>query len=114
MTRVPVKWVAAGILVVALVLAGVVSFYASSSPDGLNRVAEDNGFSDTRKTHGADDSPLAGYSTSDVDSSRLSGGLAGVVGVLVVLVLAGGLTFVVRRRPTAADTQPAGDRETVT
>ena len=32
------------------------------------------------------------------DDERLSGGLAGVVGVLLVLVLAGGITYVVRRR----------------
>ena len=28
---------------VAVVLAAVVSFYASSAPDGLNKVAEDHG-----------------------------------------------------------------------
>jgi hypothetical protein len=33
-----------------------------------------------------------------VGSERLSGGLAGVVGVAVTLVLAGGLTLLVRRR----------------
>jgi cobalt/nickel transport protein len=41
------KWVALGILVVALLLAGVVSYYASSEPDGLNRVAQDTGISRT-------------------------------------------------------------------
>ena len=88
--------VAAGILV-ALVLAGVASYYASSSPDGLNRVAEDQGFSRTERSHAAEGSPLAGYDTEGVRDRRLSGGLAGVAGSLVVLVLAGGLTLVVRR-----------------
>lgn len=92
------KWVALGVLAVALVLAGVVSYYASSSPDGLNRVAADKGFSNTEKDHVSSDSPLAGYSSKGIGNDRLSGGLAGVTGVLVVLVLAGGLTFVVRRR----------------
>jgi hypothetical protein len=109
---VPVRWIAAGILAVALVLAGIVSYYASSSPDGLNRVAQDKGFSDTAKAPGAGESPLSGYTSSGVDNSRLSGGLAGVVGVLVVLTLAGGLTYVVRRRPRPdADPEP-GDRQT--
>lgn len=99
--RVPLKWVAAAILAVALVLAGIVSHYASSSPDGLNRVAQDKGFSDTQKTPGTKNSPLAGYSGPGIDNDRLSGGLAGVAGVLVVLLLAGGLTFVVRRRTDA-------------
>ena len=90
-------------LLVALVLAGVVSYYASSSPDGLNRVAADKGFSSTEKKHAGEDSPLAGYSTKGVSDQRLSGGVAGVVGCLVVLVLAGGLALVVRRRGSAVD-----------
>ncbi|HEX6514232.1 MAG TPA: PDGLE domain-containing protein, partial [Nocardioidaceae bacterium] len=36
---------------VALLLAGVVSYYASGSPDGLNRVAQDNGFAHTARRH---------------------------------------------------------------
>lgn len=96
--RVATKWVALGLLAVTLVLAGFVSYYASNSPDGLNRVALDNGFSNTQQEHASADSPLAGYSSAGVDNQRVSGGLAGVAGVLVVLVLAGGLTFVVRRR----------------
>ena len=43
----------AGILVVALLLAGVVSFYAASSPDGLTKVSLDKGFADTEEDHGA-------------------------------------------------------------
>ena len=37
--------------IVSLFLAGVVSFYASSSPDGLEKVAQDVGFIDTAKDH---------------------------------------------------------------
>jgi cobalt/nickel transport protein len=95
------KWVALGTLLVALLLAGVISFYASGDPDGLNRVAIDKGFSDTESDHGAADGPFAGYGTSWIDNERLSGGLAGVVGVVVVLALTGGLARVVRRRDTA-------------
>lgn len=85
-------------LAVALLLAGVVSFYASSSPDGLNRVAEDQGISAAEKKHGAEDGPLAGYETNGVADGRLSGGLAGVIGSLVVLTIAGGVAYGVRRR----------------
>jgi hypothetical protein len=90
--------VLAALLLVALVLAGGVSFYASSSPDGLERVAEDHGFIETADEHAAADSPLADYQASGVEDSRLSTGAAGVAGALVVLVLAGGLTFALRRR----------------
>jgi hypothetical protein len=104
------KWVLAGVVVVALLLAGVVSYYASSDPDGLTKVSQDKGFADTETEHGAKDSPLAGYSTKGVDNDRLAGGLAGVVGVVVVLVLGGGLAYAVRRRkPAAPRPAPPGD-----
>lgn len=82
-------------ILVALLLAGVVSHYASSEPDGLNRVAADQGFAEEES---ARDAPLAGYSARGIEDDRVAGGLAGVIGVVVVLGLAGGLTFVLRRR----------------
>jgi hypothetical protein len=92
------RTVAVAMLVVALLLAGVMSFYASSRPDGLSHVAEDKGFARTEETHPGADGPLAGYDAAGVDDARLSGGLAGVTGVVVVLLLAGSLTLVLRRR----------------
>ena len=92
---------------VALLLAGVVSFYASADPDGLNRVAEDQGISGTEAESPAADGPLAGYETDGVDDRRLSGGVAGAVGTLLVLVVAGGLTLVIRRRESS---DPHDDR----
>ena len=89
---------AVGVLM-ALLLAGVASFYASSSPDGLEYVAEKTGFLDTADEHAGQDGPMADYSAKGVEDERLSGGIAGVVGSLVVLALAGGLAFAVRRRP---------------
>ena len=99
---VPFRWVAAGIVVVAMLLAGVVSYYASANPDGLEYVAGKAGFLDSASEHGTADGPMADYSTKGVDNPRLAGGLAGVVGTVVVLVLAGGLTLLVRRRPSAS------------
>lgn len=85
-------------LLVALLLAGVVSYYASSHPDGLNYVAGKVGFLSTERRHATDGSPFAGYSTRGVGNARLSGGLAGVVGVLVVGLVGGGLAWLLRRR----------------
>jgi hypothetical protein len=93
------------VLAVCVVLAGIVSFYASSHPDGLNKVATDKGLASNEKRSATADSPLAGYSTKDVDDERLSGGLAGVIGVGTVLVIAGGVAFVVRRRGSADEPQ---------
>ena len=85
-------------LVVALLIAGVASWYASASPDGLEWAAEQAGFLGTAQDSAVADSPLADYSVRGVEDGRLSGGLAGVIGVVVTLVLAGGLTLVLRRR----------------
>jgi cobalt/nickel transport system permease protein/cobalt/nickel transport protein len=90
-------FVLAGLLV-ALLLAGGASYYASSHPDGLEYVAEQTGFLDSADEHAAADGPLADYRTEGVDDARVSGGLAGVLGVLVTLALAGGIAFAVRRR----------------
>ena len=94
-------------LLLALLIAGVGSYYASSSPDGLEKSAEEEGFGHTAEDSAVADSPLADYAVSGVDDGRLSGGLAGVVGVAVTLALAGGLALVLRRRtghaPDAGD-----------
>ncbi len=84
-------------LLLALLLAGVASYYAASAPDGLNRVAQDQGFASTEETYN-DVTPFAGYETEGVGHDRLSGGLAGVAGCLVVLLVAGGLTRALRTR----------------
>jgi hypothetical protein len=96
-------FLAAGLLA-ALVLAGVVSFYASNSPDGLMKVAGDKGFLGSAEPHHADGSPLAGYGTKGVDDARLSGGVAGVAGVGLTLLIGGGLFLAIRRKGTAANT----------
>lgn len=87
-------------LLVALVLAGGVSYYASSSPDGLNKVAADKGLDKGQKDHALNDSPLSGYGTKGVDNERLSGGLAGLAGVALTFIIGGGLVLAVRRRNT--------------
>jgi len=88
-------------LVTSLVLAGFVSFYASSSPDGLEKVAADQGIDKKTEEHAAADSPLADYGVKDVDDARLSGGLAGVIGVGVTVVAGSAVFWAVRRRRTS-------------
>jgi hypothetical protein len=72
-----------GGLLVAIGLATLVSGFASSSPDGLNKVAEDHGFAASAKEHLFENGPLAGYAVKGVNSDRLSTALAGLIGVLV-------------------------------
>ena len=89
-------------LLAVLLVAGVGSFYASSHPDGLEYVAQKTGFGDTSKESPAAKSPLADYSTKGVEGDRVSGGVAGVAGSLLVLVMAGGLFWMLRRREPEA------------
>lgn len=73
----------AGGLLVAIGLAMLVSGFASGSPDGLNKVAEDHGFAANAKEHLFENGPLAGYAVKGVNGDRLSTGISGLIGVLV-------------------------------
>ncbi|MEV6862647.1 energy-coupling factor ABC transporter permease [Streptosporangium subroseum] len=92
-SRRPGWFLPAGLAVVAL-LAGLVSFYASSSPDGLERVAQDKGFSGQATDHSLAEQPLADYG----DAGGIPVGVAGLIGAGVTLAAGGGLFFAVRRR----------------
>lgn len=98
-------------VVVALLVAGVLSFYASKSPDGLEHVAETKGFSQTETQHHAANGPLAHYEARGVTSPHVSKALAGVIGVGVTGLLMGGLVLVLRRRGSASatDVTPADE-----
>ena len=104
---------AVGAVVAALLLAAFVSPFASSQPDGLNKVAIDKGFDHTAKHSAVADGPLAGYAVKNVDNESVSKGLSGVAGVAVTLLVAGalfgGIGFVVRRRMNAPSaSRPVG------
>ncbi|GGW59158.1 hypothetical protein GCM10010320_44990 [Streptomyces caelestis] len=98
-------------LVASLVLAGFVSFYASADPDGLEKVATDHGIDKQAEEHAVADSPLADYGVKDVDDARLSGGLAGVIGVGVTVVAGSAVFWAVRRR-RSDDTSPSDTTDT--
>lgn len=98
-----------GFAAVTLVIAGVVSYFASSSPDGLDsatrkgcEVVETGGSEELSGSciaqqatdHPLSTSPLADYSLSGNDAT---GGLAGIIGVLVTLAVAGGAFWLIAR-----------------
>jgi hypothetical protein len=93
-----------GGLIVAMLLAGVVSFYASSKPDGLEKVAEDKGFLETARDHDLSEGPLADYGVKGVENPRASVGLAGVIGVTITFAIGTGVFLVLRRRRRSPDT----------
>ena len=96
-----------GGLLVAIGLALVVSGFASSSPDGLEKVATDKGFLETARDHPLADGPLADYAVKGVDNQRLSAGLSGLIGVLVTFGLGLALFALVRAlRSRGQDSDP--------
>lgn len=80
----------------ALALAFFVSPFASSSPDGLERVAIDQGFEGQATEHAMASGPLADYSVAGVHQTWLSTGLSGVIGVVLCFALAGALVLAIR------------------
>jgi hypothetical protein len=95
-------------LVVSLLLAGVVSYYASSAPDGLEKVAGEIGFGESAQDSAVSGSPLSDYGVSAVSDERLSVGLAGVIGVVLTAVVAFGLFHLLARRNRTAPRPGAG------
>jgi cobalt/nickel transport protein len=84
--------------IASLFLAGVVSFYASSHPDGLEKVAGDIGFLETAKDHSNSDGVLADYGVKGMDNPRLSTGAAGVIGVIATGAISTGFFLLIRRK----------------
>jgi cobalt/nickel transport system permease protein len=97
-------------VLVAVLLAAFASPFASSQPDGLNKVAIDKGFDSTAKDSAVDDSPLAGYAVRNVDNEKVSKGLSGIVGVAITLgvagLLFGGMWVLARHRSPSTSPAP--------
>lgn len=91
-------WIAVGLLI-ALVVA-LASPLASSHPDGLERVAEDKGF--TAKAEEAVYELLPDYTVPGVDDEAATTILAGVIGVVIVA----GVGYGVARLASRTSRQP--------
>lgn len=89
-------------LAVSVLLGLGISPLASGAPDGLERVAEAQGFAETAGEHGLAGSPLAGYRLEGFGDEGLGTGLAGVIGVLTTFGLGYGLFAVLRTRSQSA------------
>jgi cobalt/nickel transport protein len=99
-----------GFAIAALVVAGALSYFADSDPDGLDtatlegcEVVESAAGEELVGdciARGAQDHHLAGSPLADyaVDGDDRFTGVAGVLGVAVTLVVAGGLFWLLRKR----------------
>lgn len=82
-------------LVVTVLVAVVVAQFASSSPDGLEYVAENEGLA--AGDHELADTPLADYGEGLTDSDPLNTAIAGLVGVVATLGLGYGVFWLARK-----------------
>jgi hypothetical protein len=89
------KWFTILALAIAIGLATAASPFASSSPDGLERVAGDTGFAPRAQTH---DGPVDDYALPGIGNARLATGLAGFVGTIGVFAFGAAVAVAVRRR----------------
>jgi cobalt/nickel transport system permease protein len=85
-------------LVVAVGLVVFVAPLADSNPDGLERVAEDQGFAATAEDSVTSDSPLADYGVSGVSDERVGTIVAGITGTVLVFAVGVAILAVTRRR----------------
>ena len=99
-------FVAAGLAAAALLVA-VLAPRASDRPDGLDKVAIDQGFAESEAGHPLDGTPTAGYTVDD-SGSAWGTVAAGLLGVTVTFLVAGGLFLLVRRRSPDGATGSAG------
>jgi hypothetical protein len=106
MDRLRKHWWIAGLLL-ALVVA-LLSPLASSQPDGLERVAEDEGFLDRARE--APFQIIADYAFPGIENEALATIVAGLLGTGLLFGLGYGLAWLLRRRSQrVAGSEDSGD-----
>ncbi len=81
-----------GGLAIALIIAILAPFLASSNPDGLDSTAQSL---EVPESEAAIQSPLADYSIPGMEENPLGGAIALIVGTVLVLLVALGLAKVI-------------------
>ena len=89
-------WVGFGI---ALLLALLLSPFASTSPDGLEKIAETKGFSEKGESwkfwkH----APLSDYTLPWIKNEKVSTALSGLIGTLAIFFITIGIGKVIKKR----------------
>lgn len=82
----------------SVIVAGAISYYASSKPDGFERAAGILGENHADETGVR--APMPDYQVGGLNSQRLAGGLAGIAGVVVTFVVCVIVGKLVARRRT--------------
>jgi len=91
------KWIII-LLGVAVLAAIFLSPFASTKPDGLERVAEDKGFLEKGEGPQVVNSPIPDYTLPGIKNEKLSTSIAGLVGVIIVALLGFGLGAILKKK----------------
>lgn len=89
-------------LATALLLALVLSPFASPWPDGLEKIASDKGFLQKGEGKTVLPAPLSDYTWPGIKSARLSTRIAGVIGTLTVFMVAWGAAALLKGKHDGA------------
>ncbi len=81
-------------LVISTAIAGILSYFASSNPDGLEKVSSDKGLDINVTDSAVADSVFADYGIAGLENST---GLAGIIGILITGLIGYGLVKWVSR-----------------
>ena len=92
-----IAFVAAGLAFSGLVAASA-GWFADEAPDGLTRVARDEGFAANEREHSLGDSPVAGYRIDGIEDEDSATAVAGLAGVLLTFLLGAGGAAALRAR----------------
>jgi len=88
-------WIGLG---VALLLAIFISPFASSSPDGLEKVAEEKGFLEKEEASTLwRFAPISDYLIPGIENEKLATALAGLIGTVGIFMIAIGLGKILRK-----------------
>ncbi|MDA8228797.1 MAG: PDGLE domain-containing protein [Desulfitobacterium hafniense] len=86
------------ILILALIVAAFLSPFASSSPDGLEKVAEDLGFIDKSNESPIIKSPFPDYVFPGIKNEGAATAVAGIAGTLITFGVMVGLAKTVGKK----------------
>lgn len=85
-------------LMVAMVLALILSPFASPWPDGLEKIAGDKGFLEKGEIEPVLASPIPDYAWPALKNEKIATSLAGVFGTLIIFGLGYGMAALIRRK----------------
>lgn len=93
-------------VVVGMALSGLVGaaagWFADDAPDGLTRVARDEGFAVSEREHSLADSPVSGYRVDGIEDEDGATAVAGLAGILLTFLLGTGGAAALRARQKRA------------